>query len=96
MSLQKEAAEYVQSNSASVYINKVHERLQDEAERAKHYLDPSTESRIAEVVKRELVEKHMKTVVELENSGAVFMVENRKLGGEYSRYLPLVDPCFIA
>ena len=36
----------LKSNSASVYIKKVEQRIIEESERAKHYLDPSTEKRI--------------------------------------------------
>ena len=44
-------------------------RIHEEAERAKFYLDDSTEKRIVEVVKEELITKHMKTIVEVSVSG---------------------------
>lgn len=47
-----------------MYIKKVEARINEEAERAKHYLDVSTEPRIVEVVE-ELKKKHMKTIVEV-------------------------------
>lgn len=65
-------------NCASVYIKKVETRINEESERAKHYLDESTESRIVEVVEEELVKKHMKTIVDMENSGVVHMLKNQK------------------
>lgn len=40
-------------------------RINEESERAKHYLDESTEPRIVEVVEEELIKKHMKTIVEV-------------------------------
>lgn len=53
-------------------------RINEEAERAKHYLDESTESRIVEVVEEELIKKHMRTIVEMENSGVVHMLKYQK------------------
>jgi hypothetical protein len=63
--LQLESQKFLAENSASVYIKKVEARINEEAERAKHYLDVSTEPRIVEVVEEELIKKHMKTIVEV-------------------------------
>ncbi len=63
-----ESQKFLAENSASVYIKKVEARINEEANRAKHYLDESTESRIVEVVEQELIKKHMKTVVEVRTS----------------------------
>lgn len=73
-----ESQKFLAENSASVYIKKVEARINEEAERAKHYLDESTETRIVEVVEEELIKKHMKTIVEMENSGVVHMLKNQK------------------
>ena len=47
--------------------------------RAQHYLDSSTEPQIVAVVEKELISKHMYTVVEMENSGVVHMLKNQRL-----------------
>lgn len=60
-----ESQKFLGENSASVYIKKVEARICEESERAKHYLDESTESRIVEVVEEELIKIHMKTIVEV-------------------------------
>lgn len=60
-----ESQKFLAENSASVYIKKVEARIAEESERAKHYLDESTESRIVEVVEVELIKLHMKTIVEV-------------------------------
>lgn len=73
-----ESQKFLAENSASVYIKKVEQRIHEEAERAKHYLGETTERRIVEVVEEELISKHMKTVVEMENSGVVHMLKNQK------------------
>lgn len=73
-----ESQKFLAENSTSVYINKVEARIEEEAERARHYLDPSTEPEIIKVLEQELIQKHMKTIVEMENSGAVHMLKNDK------------------
>ena len=73
----------MEENSASVYIKKVEQRINEEAERAKHYLDTSTELEIVRVVEEELISKHMKTIVEMENSGVVHMLKNQRIEVKY-------------
>lgn len=73
-----ESQKFLAENSASVYIKKVEARINEEAERAKHYLDKSTEEPVVKVLEAELISKHMKTIVEMENSGVVHMLENNK------------------
>jgi cullin 3 len=48
-----------------VYIKKVEAQINEEAERAKHYLDVSTEPRIVEVVEEELIKRHLETIVQV-------------------------------
>jgi cullin 3 len=74
-----ESQKFLEENSASVYIKKVEQRINEEAERAKHYLDNSTELQIVGVVEEELISKHMKTIVEMENSGVVHMLKNQRI-----------------
>merc|ERR1711892_1353039 len=58
-----ESQKFLEENSASVYIHKVEARINEEAERATHYLDESTEPRI----------------VEMEGSGVVHMLKNNRM-----------------
>lgn len=74
-----ESQKFLEENSASVYIKKVEQRINEEAERAKHYLDESTEQQIVHVVEEELISKHMKTIVEMENSGVIHMLRNQRI-----------------
>ena len=48
----------MEDNSASVYIHQVEARINEEAERASHYLNESTEPRIVEVVEEELIKRY--------------------------------------
>ncbi|XP_015374685.1 PREDICTED: cullin-3-like [Diuraphis noxia] len=74
-----ESQKFLDENSACIYIRKVESRIIEESERAKHYLDDSTESRIVEVIEIELIKRNMKTIVEMENSGVVYMLKNNKI-----------------
>lgn len=74
-----EADTFLSENSASVYIKKVEQRIEEESERAKHYLDESTEKKIVAVVEEELISRHMKTIVEMENSGVIHMLKANKI-----------------
>lgn len=60
-----ESQKFLEENSACIYIRKVEARITEEADRAKHYLDISTECRIIEVIEEELIKKNMKTIVEV-------------------------------
>ncbi|XP_013407184.1 cullin-3-A [Lingula anatina] len=73
-----ESQKFLGENSASVYIKKVEARINEEAERARHYLDKSTEEHVVKVLEDELICQHMKTIVDMENSGVVHMLKNNK------------------
>ncbi|CAI8044487.1 Cullin-3 [Geodia barretti] len=60
-----ESQRLLEDNSASVYLKRVERRIAEEGERAQHFLDPSTESRITKVVEDELIKYHMETIVEV-------------------------------
>lgn len=89
-----ESQKFLAENSASVYIKKVEARINEEIERVMHCLDKSTEEPIVKVVERELISKHMKTIVEMENSGLVHMLKNGKTDGKSAAILLHVfGPC---
>ncbi|KAI6192410.1 CULLIN-2 domain-containing protein [Aphelenchoides bicaudatus] len=77
---QKLADEFLKSNSAPIYVDKVNECLADEKRRADRYLDKITEDKILDVVKSELIEKHLETIVKMQNSGMTVMLNNSKIG----------------
>ncbi|XP_072034383.1 cullin-3-like isoform X2 [Amphiura filiformis] len=85
-----ESQKFLAENSASVYIRKVEARINEEAERAAHYLDKTTEEPIVKVLEDELISKHMKNIVDMENSGVVHMLKNNKkddLGCMYKLFI---------
>jgi len=74
-----ESQEFITSNSCSDYMRKVEARIKEELERVAHYLDGSTEPKIREVVERELIAVHMKTLIEMEHSGIISMLRDDKI-----------------
>lgn len=74
-----ESQEYIASNSCSDYLKKVETRLKEELNRVAHYLDPSTESKIRERVEKEMIANHMKTLIEMENSGLIWQLREDKI-----------------
>lgn len=74
-----ESQKFLSENSVSTYIRKVEHRIEEEAKRAQRYLDSQTEAKIVHVVEEELITNHMKTIVEMENSGVVNMLRDKKI-----------------
>ncbi|CAH8288690.1 unnamed protein product [Schistosoma bovis] len=63
-----------ENTSASLYIKKVEQRIEEEVRRAHHHLDPSTEPKIVIVLEEELISRHMETIVGMEDSGLTYML----------------------
>ena len=62
---QSESQRFLGENSASVYIKKVETLINEESERAENYLDELTEQRVVALLEEKLIQKHMKTIVEV-------------------------------
>ena len=62
---QSESQRFLGENSASVYVKKVETLINEESERAEQYLDESTVQRVVALFEEELIQKHMKTIVEV-------------------------------
>jgi len=60
-----ESQKFFDENNTCLYIRKVESKIIEESERAKNYLDNSTESRIVEVIEIELIKRNMKTIIEV-------------------------------
>ena len=69
-----EATEYMSQCDCSEYLRKAQRRLDEELERVSSYLDKSTEEKVLDVVQEQMLEKHMQTLVMMENSGLVSML----------------------
>ncbi|XP_058508668.1 cullin-3-like [Solea solea] len=75
---QIESEKYLADNNASIYIKRVEARINEEIERVMHCLDRSTKEHIVKVAERDLISKHMITIVEMENSGLIHMLKYGK------------------
>ncbi|WJX65599.1 Cullin-3A [Trifolium repens] len=73
-----ESQKFIESCNCGDYLKKAERRLNEEMERVSHYLDPSSESKIIKVVETEMIENHMHTLVDMENSGLVNMFVDDK------------------
>lgn len=67
---------FISQNNCSEYLKKAESRLNEEVERVQYYLDLSTEPKIQEVVENELIKNHLSTLLNMEESGEVFMLKN--------------------
>ncbi|TKY50275.1 Cullin-3A protein [Spatholobus suberectus] len=73
-----ESQKFIESCDCGDYLKKAERRLNEEMERVSHYLDPRSESKITNVVEKEMIESHMHTLVHMENSGLVSMLVDDK------------------
>jgi cullin 3 len=71
--------EFLSMNSCKEYIEKVEERFDEEIARVANYLSSSTEVKIKTILERELISTHAKTLLEMDNSGLFYMLDNHKL-----------------
>lgn len=86
LSPQLESRKFLAEKSADKYLKKVEDRINEEEERVLSCLDISTGERIIQVVEQEMIIKHMKTIVEMETSGLVHMLEHTKTQGHASSH----------
>ncbi|KAF9292151.1 Cullin-3 [Mortierella alpina] len=74
-----ESDELVRYFDPPEYMRKVEERLEEEQLRCSHYLTEKTEPKIRIIVEQEMIAKHLKTIIEMENWGLVqLLINNRK------------------
>jgi cullin 3 len=69
----QESQEYIAQCTVPDYVKKAERRLQEEEDRATHYLAPSTREKLLQVLEQELVATHAQSLVSMENSGCARM-----------------------
>ncbi|KAJ3011036.1 Cullin-3 [Thoreauomyces humboldtii] len=74
-----ESQVFLRECDATEYLKKAERRLLEEEQRIANYLTPTTEHKIRHVVEEELLEAHVKVVIEMENSGMVTMMSHDKV-----------------
>uniref|UniRef100_A0AC35UAM8 CULLIN_2 domain-containing protein n=1 Tax=Rhabditophanes sp. KR3021 TaxID=114890 RepID=A0AC35UAM8_9BILA len=66
-------------NSATSYVTKVQQILSREGEFADIYMDTETQIQLSNDLKFVLVSSHLKSIIEMEDSGMLFLLKNNKL-----------------
>lgn len=86
-----ESEKFLEEQSADKYLMKVEDIITQECERVLSCMDISTKERIIQVVEQVMIIDHMRTVVEMEDSGLIYMLEHTKTQGEGSFCLTLTS-----
>jgi cullin 3 len=73
-----EAQSLLDHNTCPEYLVKAEKRLQEEAQRVTHYLNPSTDHKLKSIIETQLIKNHAKTLVAMESSGCVAMFRDNK------------------
>mmetsp|Transcript_20563 Transcript_20563/g.61882 ORF Transcript_20563/g.61882 Transcript_20563/m.61882 type:complete len:739 (+) Transcript_20563:362-2578(+) len=72
---QAEAQELLGTCDCPSFLRKAERRLLEESERCTNYLDPGSDAKVTRVVEHRLIQQQMRTLMELEGSGFVAMVD---------------------
>lgn len=85
---QMESSEYLAENSASDYVDKAKRRLEEEKSRVLALaLPPTTIDELQDILHTELIQRHAKTLVSMENSGfAVLLKDETKVNAMRDMY----------
>ncbi|KAL3636262.1 Cullin-3A [Castilleja foliolosa] len=84
-----ESQEFIECSDCGDYLKQSERRLNEEIERVSHYLDAKSETKISNVVEKEMIANHMFRLVHMDNSGLVKMLLDDKfedLGRMYSLF----------
>eukprot|EP00177_Eucheuma_denticulatum_P000766 GFKZ01001381.1.p1 GENE.GFKZ01001381.1~~GFKZ01001381.1.p1 ORF type:complete len:852 (+),score=133.99 GFKZ01001381.1:654-3209(+) len=75
----REARLYLAETACSDYLRKAHKRIQEERMRVDTYLEAQTEAKVRKVAEQELISKYMSRLVDMENSGFLWMLRNDRV-----------------
>ncbi|KAI9170220.1 hypothetical protein LWI28_024686 [Acer negundo] len=75
-----ESQKFIECCDCGEYLKKAERRLNEEMERVTHYLDAKSETKITNVVEKEMIANHMLRLVHMENSGLVNMLLDDRYG----------------
>ncbi|KAL3511134.1 hypothetical protein ACH5RR_030535 [Cinchona calisaya] len=84
-----ESQEFIECCDCGDYLKKAERRLNEEIERVSQYLDANSETKITNVVEKEMIASHMPRLVHMDNSGLVNMLIDDKyedLGRMYNLF----------
>lgn len=75
----EQSEKFLSEKSPCFYFKWVIHKIIEEIKRCKLYLDKGTETRLCEVMEKELIKEHIKTIVKLKSFGDVVFEENESL-----------------
>eukprot|EP00178_Gracilaria_changii_P011728 TRINITY_DN330_c0_g1_i1.p1 TRINITY_DN330_c0_g1~~TRINITY_DN330_c0_g1_i1.p1 ORF type:complete len:785 (+),score=125.36 TRINITY_DN330_c0_g1_i1:255-2609(+) len=75
----REATMYLSETTCSEYLRKASERITQERLRVECYLEPDTAPKVRSVAETELISKYMDKLINMENSGLIWMLRNDKV-----------------
>lgn len=89
-----EAGTMLRESDAVTYLRHASKRLMEENDRCRFTLSPLTTEKITLVVEDEVIRKHMQEVIDMEGSGAHYMLDNDLYGDLQMLYglIARVDP----
>ena len=74
----EESLKYLTENTCRAYMKKAEDRLSEEQHRVSRYLHESTGPKLIRIVEGELIHRHARALVGMENSGCIVMFRNNK------------------
>ncbi|CAN8075215.1 unnamed protein product [Agarophyton chilense] len=75
----REATLYLSETTCSEYLRKANQRINEERMRVECYLELETAPRVRRVAETELISKYMNKLINMENSGLIWMLRNDKV-----------------
>lgn len=75
----RESQLFFAESSCQEYLKKAAKRIEEEKFRVNHFLDDRSLAKVQTVVENELIAKYMKRLIEMENSGFIWMLRNNKV-----------------
>eukprot|EP00929_Paragymnodinium_shiwhaense_P119379 TRINITY_DN91272_c0_g1_i1.p1 TRINITY_DN91272_c0_g1~~TRINITY_DN91272_c0_g1_i1.p1 ORF type:complete len:769 (+),score=209.87 TRINITY_DN91272_c0_g1_i1:168-2474(+) len=84
---QDESVQYISQNTCSDYLKKAEKRIREEKARVENYLHDSTMEKIQELCDQEWIQRHYKTLIDMENSGCSWMFKHDKIQDLERMYL---------
>lgn len=75
----REARLYLSETTCSDYLRKASRRINEERMRVESYLEKRTEAKVRQVTEVELISRYMDTLVDMGNSGLIWMLRNDKI-----------------
>lgn len=75
----REARLYLSETTCSDYLRKASRRINEERMRVESYLEQRTEPKVRKVTEMELISRYMDRLVDMENSGLIWMLRNDKI-----------------